>query len=194
LTSVGFLFGHAYYASTATTAGQLPALRYLVEEAGCPWNMAAVCKAALSYDNAEMLEWASNADAAVWTTAQLSELLVTAGQNDKLRVAAWLRAAGAEWPTSFFYQRPTQGASLRVWPVRSMLWARANGCPWGLWNHAMCTAVCTFSVRGVPLDHVVAGGTALQAGLYASADVAAAVATVAAAVAAAAAATATTMV
>jgi hypothetical protein len=102
LASVGFLLHYPHYATTAIAAGQLGALRYLVEEAGCPWAVA-VRKAAVKFDSAEMLEWARTADQTVWSTVELPEMLAIAGQTDKLRVAAWLRAAGAEWPTSFLY-------------------------------------------------------------------------------------------
>jgi hypothetical protein len=75
-----------------------------VAEVGCPWAVAEVRDAAFKLDSVEMLEWASSADSTAWTTAQLSEVLVVAGQNDKLRAAQWLRAAGAEWPTSFLFK------------------------------------------------------------------------------------------
>jgi hypothetical protein len=144
LVSVGFLLHYAHFATTAIAADQLAALRYLVEEVGCPWDAAAVRKAAVTFDSAEMLEWASSADVAVWTAAQLSELLAVACQKNKLCAAAWLKAAGAEWPTSFFYT----GSYFRsaVWPLHAMRWARANGCPWGAWDHTMCASICSSSL------------------------------------------------
>ena len=144
LASVGFRFGLQKFASRATAAGQLASLRYLVEEAGCPWDAAAVRKPAVSFDNPEVLQWAIDADAAAWTTAQLSELLAVAGQNDKLRAAEWLCAAGAERPTSFLYIHPyTMNA---VWPLRAMQWARADGCPWGVWDYESCASTCSTSL------------------------------------------------
>jgi hypothetical protein len=140
LASVGSLFGQQFYTNTATTAGQLAVLRYLVEEAGCPWDATKVRKAALAFDSAEMLEWASNADDAIWTTTQLSELLVVACEGNKLCAAVWLRAAGAEWPSSFLCRDPYYDWT--VWPIQAMKWARANGCPWGVWTPKTCTEIC----------------------------------------------------
>jgi hypothetical protein len=131
LVSSGYQFNDGYYANVASAAGQLAVLRYLVEEAGCAWDAATVRTAAAKAGSVEVLQWASNADDAVWTTALLSELLIVAGVNDQLRAADWLRAAGAEWPTSFLYQGPVF-PGLGVWSVRAMQWAWANGCPWGV--------------------------------------------------------------
>jgi uncharacterized membrane protein YgcG len=141
--SSGFRFDDEAFTSVACEAGQLAALRFLVEEANCPWNVAAVRDAAIKFDSAEMLEWASNADVAVWTTAVLSELLLAAAQDVKLCAADWLRAAGAEWPTSFFY---TNHQFMRtLWPLRAMQWARANGCPWGVWKGKTCNRICALA-------------------------------------------------
>jgi hypothetical protein len=144
LVSSNFWFNNATYAAAASAANQLAALRYLVEDVGCPWDATAVRKAAVKLDSAEMLKWASSADVAVWTTAQLSELLANACQKNKLRAAAWLKAAGAEWPTRFFYTDPYFRST--VWPLRAMRWARANGCPWGAWDHTMCASICSSSL------------------------------------------------
>jgi hypothetical protein len=172
----GFLFTRQTFTTTASEAGQAAVLRYLVEEWHCPWDVAAVRKAAVSSDSAEMLEWASSADEAVWSTSVLSELLVVAGQKDKLSAAAWLRAAGAEWPTSFLYRDLFYKST--VWLLRAMKWARANGCPWGVWDHTMCTEVCSDAWHGMQLNrqatqdavlwaqllavHAMASSTALQ--------------------------------
>jgi hypothetical protein len=139
------------YATYASEAGHLAALRYLLEEAGCPWDVAEVRKAAAEADSVEMLQWASTADDAVWTTAQLSELLEVAGQIDSLRAAVWLRAAGAEWPTSFLDQDPIH-SRLGVLPLRTMQWARANGCSWGSWDSKLCTMICSLGQEGVWLN------------------------------------------
>jgi hypothetical protein len=141
----GFPLNDTYYATTASAGGQLAALRFLVEVAGCPWDVAAVRTAAIAADDAEILQWASSADEAAWTTAVLSELLLAAAQDVKLRAADWLRDAGAEWPASFLYEGPAH-AVFQVWPVRSMQWARANGCPWESWDGATCTNICSVSL------------------------------------------------
>jgi uncharacterized membrane protein YgcG len=141
LVFAGYQFNQLCYATTATTAGQLGALRYLVEEVGCPWDVAAVRIAAVKLGSIEILQWASSTDEAVWTTAQLSELLALAGVYDHLRAAEWLRAAGAEWPASFLYDGPVY-PRFGIWSLRTMQWARANGCPWGAWDHELCAYVC----------------------------------------------------
>jgi hypothetical protein len=33
-----------------------------------------------------------------------------------------------------------------------MKWARANGCPWGVWNSTTCTQVCFLGCFGILLD------------------------------------------
>jgi hypothetical protein len=68
-------------ATAASAAGQLAVLCYLVEEAGCPWNPAAVRTAAARAGSIEILQWARSADPAVWSTEVLSALLAVAGQN-----------------------------------------------------------------------------------------------------------------
>jgi hypothetical protein len=103
VVATGFEFDHQHFTTSASAAGQRAVLRYLVKELGCPWDVTAVRTAAVTADNAEILQWLTSADDAVWTTAQLLELLAVACQNDKLLAAKWLRAAGAEWPTGFFY-------------------------------------------------------------------------------------------
>jgi hypothetical protein len=148
LASLGFVLQHAHFATAAAAAGQLGALRYLVEQVGCPWEVTEVRKAAVSSDSAKILEWASSADEAVWATTDLSELLAVAGPKDKLSAAAWLRAAGAEWPTSFLSRDLLYTST--VWPLRAMQWARANGCPWGFWDHTICTEVCSAGWHNTP--------------------------------------------
>jgi hypothetical protein len=76
-----------------------------------------------------------DAASSFWTTAELSKLLVTAGQHDNIAAAIWLRAQGAQWPLSFAsfnYSITTNDPSSRPWwSVRAMQWALANGCTWG---------------------------------------------------------------
>jgi hypothetical protein len=143
----GYRFDQLCYATTASAAGQLAALRYLVEEANSPWDVAAVRKAAAKIGSIEIMQWASSADEAVWTTAQLSELLPLAAVHDHQRAAEWLRAVGAEWPTSFLCEGPVYHG-VNVWSVHTMKWARANGCPWGAWSSTTCTTICFLSWFG----------------------------------------------
>jgi hypothetical protein len=78
---------------------------------------------------------------------------------DRLHAAEWLRAAGAEWPASFLYQGPC------VWSLRTMQWARANGCPWGIWDHELCAHVCLIAelrkqqatLNAIPWAHSAGG-------------------------------------
>jgi hypothetical protein len=145
LVLTGYQFDQLCYATTASAAGQLAALRYLVEEANSPWDVAAVRAAVAQLGSVEILQWTSSACTAPWTTAQLSELLVVAGLNDQLHVAEWLRAAGAEWPASFLHGDPGN-YDFAVWSLQAMQWARANGCPWGRWDHALCARICRLSL------------------------------------------------
>jgi hypothetical protein len=68
--------------------------------------------------------------------------------HEKLRAAAWLRAAGAEWPAGIMTLGPAR-ARFAVWPLRTMRWARANDCPWGLWNSRICTRICSANRLGL---------------------------------------------
>jgi hypothetical protein len=144
----GYPFRASYLADTASAAGQLAALRFLVEEAGCPWNAIALRRAAVAADSAEVLQWVSSASRAVCTTAHLSDLLAAACRTEKLRAAAWLQAAGAEWPASILPLGPAH-ARFAVWPLRTMQWALSNGCPWGLWCCRTCTRICSASRLGL---------------------------------------------
>jgi hypothetical protein len=92
LASTRYPFRASYHADTACAAGQLAALRFLVEEARCPWSLETVRRAAVAADSAEMLQWSSSAPGAGWTTAQLSQLLAVACQGDKLHAAKWLKS------------------------------------------------------------------------------------------------------
>jgi hypothetical protein len=57
-----------------------------------------------------------------------------------MTAAVWLRAAGAEWPTSFL--KRISVCKIDCWPLRTMQWARANGCPWGTWSSSDCVSCC----------------------------------------------------
>jgi hypothetical protein len=164
LASSGHPFVQSEYTVDASSAGQLATLRFLVEEAGCPWDVYRVRLAAVYADSAEILQWASSTDSTVWSTAILSRLLRPAGQEGELRAAVWLRAvyyiillqacveqAGAEWPAGFFYNE-LWARGLGVWQARTMRWARANGCPLGFWSRKLCTEICSARGKGTWLS------------------------------------------
>jgi hypothetical protein len=138
---------HHQYSQKAASLGQFGVLRHLIETVGCPWN-AEVRKAAAKLGSAEDLQWLQDADAAAWTTTELSQLLVIAGQNDNLSAAKWLRATGAEWPASFL-QRIPRYDKVNCWPLRTMQWARASGCPWGAWSSKNCVCCCETKQRSL---------------------------------------------
>jgi hypothetical protein len=85
LAAIEYDFIFEEYTYDACAGGHLAALRYLVEEAGCPWHVMAVRRNSVVLDSAEMLEWARSADEAVWTTAQLSELLSSLPERQAAR-------------------------------------------------------------------------------------------------------------
>jgi hypothetical protein len=147
LAATGPLYDTLLLTAAASEAGQLPALRYLVEEADCRWDAAAVRTAAVQADNAELLQWAHEADEVPWSTAVLSQLLVVAGVSSSLRTAAWLREQGAEWPASFLHSSAdVDNPGPSMWSLNAMQWALANGCPWGAWPQAQCAKLCVHTL------------------------------------------------
>eukprot|EP00953_Heterococcus_sp_UTEX-ZZ885_P012266 7034-Heterococcus_DN1.PRE.3 len=92
-----------------------------------------------------MLLWLAGRlrEAVACDTATLSHLLNIAGQHGNLAVAQWLRAQGAEWPSSFLHHEWHQPHTpiCAYWSLNTMQWARANGCPWGSWSGKMCKLV-----------------------------------------------------
>jgi hypothetical protein len=103
LVAAGYNFNSQYYTEVASSHGQLEVLQYLIDVVHCHWNPMDVRTAAVGKGTLEMLLWLVDRDAAVWTTATLSQLLDIAGQHGNLEVAQWLRAQGAEWPSSFLH-------------------------------------------------------------------------------------------
>jgi hypothetical protein len=175
LASAGVELNSMQYTDRASIAAQFSVLRYLVTEAGCPWNVRLAEKRAAEVGTVDDLQWIAEHSSSVWPASVLSELLMIAGVNDKLATAVWLREQGAEWPPSFalpntlietpvpWLRRPS-----KCWSTRAMQWALANGCTWGAtrvecppggwggsraaWAHAI----------GCPCD---CNGSALTAGL-----------------------------
>jgi hypothetical protein len=58
------------------------------------------------------------------SAAQLTELLNTAGSNNELAAAQWLRQRGAEWPAQLRYHEYPR----RPWQGDTLDWARQEGC------------------------------------------------------------------
>jgi hypothetical protein len=115
---------------------QFAALRYLIRDALCPWNSERVRISVLDSASGQQLQWLRQADAAPWTPAVLCDMLFKAGTHNNLAAARWLRAQGAAWPDSFLYN--DRYGRKACWPLMMMQWARASGCPWGLWSEASC--------------------------------------------------------
>eukprot|EP00953_Heterococcus_sp_UTEX-ZZ885_P001527 1343-Heterococcus_DN1.PRE.1 len=53
------------------------------------------------------------------------------------------RLSGCEqkWPVTFLLQSSSMLFEPRCWCLRTMLWAVANGCPWGVWPTSYCCEV-----------------------------------------------------
>jgi hypothetical protein len=143
LAAHGLVFGIERYTACAVQSRQLAALRYLIEDAHCPWNAGYLRRLAARHGCVQMLEWLRQADATAWTPPVLSEMLFQAGISNNLAAATWLRAQDAPWPDSFLKQDLEEFLPVpSCWALAMMQWARANGCPWGLWTAQQCTAIC----------------------------------------------------
>jgi hypothetical protein len=146
LAAAGYTFDSQYYTEAASSHGQFAVLQYLIDVVHCPWNPVEVRKAAAGKGTLEMLLWLAERENTVWSTATLSHLLDLAGQHGNLAVAQWLRAQGAEWPSSFLRHEWNQShtyATCSYWSLNTLQWARANGCPCGDWSGETCVRLCS---------------------------------------------------
>jgi hypothetical protein len=137
----------------AAAAGGHTQLCSWLRQNGCPWS-AEACYAAAQHSQFETLRWLHE-HGCVWDVQQasatavtcgrnkvlgflqelgllssaalLTHLLQTAGANNNLAAAKWLRQHGAAWPERL--KGPGSGLS---WTSELVRWARAEGCTVGL--------------------------------------------------------------
>jgi hypothetical protein len=107
---------------------QADMLHWLIES-GCPWDPSELCDKMLdsAVDNVDIipvLEYLLNAGAL--SAELLTSTLKTAGINDLLWLAQWLREHGAEWPHVLYTY--DYGSEARAWRGELLAWARAEGC------------------------------------------------------------------
>jgi hypothetical protein len=87
LVKAGVQLNNMKYTDCASTAAQFAVLRYLVSELRCPWNQQLARERAAAAGTVDDKQWIADADSSFWTVAELSKLLVTAGQHDNLTAA-----------------------------------------------------------------------------------------------------------
>jgi hypothetical protein len=98
----------------------LAAVRWLIDS-GCPWDHRRSGIAATQAPaGTELLRYLL-AKGAVWSAADLADMLHAAGFHHRLDISQWLRQQGAQWPAVLRYEN-------RPWPAAAVEWARAEGC------------------------------------------------------------------
>jgi hypothetical protein len=105
-----------YYAAGS---GHVDTLRWLHEQ-GCPWNIQAVRMAAATVGWLPVAQYLQGVQPAA-STAQLTEMLRSAGGHHRSVVAKWLRQQGAEWPAVLSFDGVP-------WRDNMVQWARDEGC------------------------------------------------------------------
>jgi hypothetical protein len=104
--------------AAAVTNNRASTLRWLREH-GCPWDASTIHIVAAQGGSLGTLVVLQQ-KGMVFTPAMLTEMLDRAGRCNKLAVAKWLRAQGAEWPAVLMWH-PERAAA-------AIAWARAEGC------------------------------------------------------------------
>eukprot|EP00953_Heterococcus_sp_UTEX-ZZ885_P009067 5383-Heterococcus_DN1.PRE.3 len=113
--------------------GKLELLQWL-HECGCPWVESDVCRRAALSGNVDMLNWLQQVTAP-WSDELKREMLFSAGWNNQLAAAQWLRQQSADWPSCFYGTAVVRKEEVKVcWTVRVVRWALNNGCTWGEWQ------------------------------------------------------------
>jgi hypothetical protein len=95
-------------------------LKWLLK-CGCPCDLDAIL-VNIDFDHFKRVR----AAICRWPVDKLTELMDRAALYNDLDIAKWCREQGAEWPRDFFHMQGT----LRVWPLRFVQWAIANGSTW----------------------------------------------------------------
>jgi shikimate 5-dehydrogenase len=56
-------------------------------------------------------------------------MLSSAGHNNKLAAAQWLRQQGADWPAVLVHNVHVASHTIAMpWPTKAVAWAREQGC------------------------------------------------------------------
>jgi hypothetical protein len=124
---------------------QTPHLLRWLRKCQCPWRLGSVGAVAISRDNVEVLQYMrSSTDSTAWEDSRNDRSIWHAGFCKAFRVAAWLRADGAQWPVSFYDIFCDDSVSVeehhyysQCWPLQTVQWALSRGCTWGTWQCSM---------------------------------------------------------
>jgi hypothetical protein len=104
----------------AAKNGRLETLRWL-RGSGCPWIVSDVCDGAAQFGSTDILDYVVE-QGEVLEAELLTKALNSAGTNDQLQAAQWLRQRGAEWPDVLGHDEDEQ------WSDAMIAWAREQGC------------------------------------------------------------------
>jgi hypothetical protein len=98
----------------------IAAVRWLIET-GCPWShRRSGIAASQAVDGIGVLHYLQQ-QGAVWSAADLSDMLQAAGTHFRKDIRQFLRLKGAQWPAVLRYEG-------RPWLEDAVAWARAEGC------------------------------------------------------------------
>jgi hypothetical protein len=101
----------------------------------CPWEEAALMSFAIAGGSIAVLEWLSTIVYAPWTPSVKIAVLKVAACEGQLDVVQWIRAHGADWPSSFYVRgNAAAGKPSRCWNVSVVQWALAHGLGWLCWK------------------------------------------------------------
>jgi hypothetical protein len=132
----------------AAQANKLQLVQWL-HKCGCPledYGVFSVAMSAVENNNLDMLLWLFSDERKVSNLPadKALEVLYAAGKHTDLTIAKWLRNEGAQRPDSFVVRKinfssgpPNDSVMVHdneCWPLRSVQWAFANGCTWGVWQ------------------------------------------------------------
>jgi hypothetical protein len=100
------------------SCGHAATLQWLFEH-GCPWHPL-IMRTAVGSGSVAVMEYLQQ-QGVVSTAAQLTAMLLYAGENNHLQAAQWLRQQGAAWPARLGYGN-------KKWHGNVLAWAQAEGC------------------------------------------------------------------
>jgi hypothetical protein len=98
----------------------LAVVQWLVNN-GCPQHHRSSGIAAAQAPHGTELLMHLQQQGAVWSAADLTDMLQAGGAHFRLDIPQWLRQQGAQWPAVLRYEN-------RPWPAAAVEWARAEGC------------------------------------------------------------------
>jgi hypothetical protein len=109
--------------TAAAATGHIDTLHWLRDN-GCPWNVSEVVNGAARNGCTDVLNFVIE-QGEVLDAELLTDALQSAGVNDQLQAAQWLRQRGAQWPDVLSYYAQV---FFEQWNGETLAWARAEGC------------------------------------------------------------------